>query len=527
MSKRTKRAILAAAVAVAGLVIVLACAGLAGAAPAAQSPAGATAALGETAPVYGWVLQLRGAINEDLTYNQFAAMAAKKGVGASWTDGSSNVWAGIPLWRLVGLVDDKNPATFASGLATKGYSIQVVGIDGFTATLASNDPTKPWVGDNTAILANQENGAPLSFGYMKTPTSPTGWHPYWPTALVSPTLTGKSKPSGVVTIIVYKPGVTPPASPTTQPSWIVQLRGATNVDVAAGQFRKLAAAHPATWTNDNGTPDPSDDHVYTGASLWRLVAMADGGSPATLNLDRLGLGYKVDVVGMGVDALGVNAPTQATFDASAIAGNPSVVIADREDGAQLTPTQGTTVLQNDGVTYAWLPTWPARVVGTGTTADQSFGGVMRVVLEKPVIPSYVTSLVLKGRRTAKIGYLNFPTPVTWDGTKAGNVNPTVRALYRGQSLYKLVGLVDDKNPRTFNTKLARKGYKIKLIASDGYTWTLSSRSIIGKKGWIVASLKDGKTMSVDEGPYRYVGSFIKPFYGKPSVAKLVTIKLIF
>ena len=527
MNKRISRASLAAAVVVAGLVILLAGAAVASAAPAtaaaSASPAGATAALGETAPVYGWVLQLRGAINKDLTYAQFAALEAKY-PGTPWTDTSTpaNTFNGIPLWRLVALVDDKNPKTFNSTLATTGYTVQVVGIDGFVGTLTSNDETKPWVGDNAVIVADQENAAPLDFGFLKTKKGVTSWHPTWPLQLCATALPGSVKPGGVETIIVYAPGATVPSPPTTQPSWIAQVRGASSVDFAATQFRKLAVAHPGTWTDDNGTSaDTSDDVVYTGTPLWRLVALADGGSSATLNLDRLGLDYKVDVTGMGASAAAV-----ATFDASAIVNN-TIVVADRANGAQLTPTQGKCVLLLDGITYAWVPTWPARLVGTGVTAEQSFGGVVRVTLEQPVVPSYVKPLVLKGRRTAKIGYLNFPTTVTWNGTKAGNINKTLRALYRGQSLYKLVGLVDDKRPGSFNKALARKGYKIKLIASDGYTWTISSKTIVGKKAWIVASLKDGKVMSSDEGPYRFVGSFIKPFYGKQSVAKLIRIKLIF
>ncbi len=153
---------------------------------------------------------------------------------------------------------------------------------------------------------------------------------------------------------------------------------------------------------------------------------------------------------------------------------------------------------------------------------------MRVVLEKPVVPAYVKPLVLKGRRTAKIAYLDFPTPVTWDGTKAGNINPTVRALYRGQTLYKLIGLGRRQAPED----LQRRRWPARATRSSSSpatatTWTISSKTIVGKKRWIVASLKDGAAMSPDEGPYRYVGSFIKPFYGKPSVFKLVEIKLIF
>jgi len=479
----------------------------------ATSPSASAAALGVATPAYGWVIQLRGAVTKDLTSTQFAALERK--VGASWKDPSGDTWSGVPLWRLVGLVDDANPATFSSALAAKGYRVQVVGLDGHVVTLVSTD--KSWVRSRTTIVAAAKNGVSLAFGSFST-DDPGTWVPAWPAQLVSAGLPADETTGGVVKIIVYKHGVTPPAKPAIQPGWIVQVRGATKRDYTATQFHTLASKHTASWTDTSVTPSA----VYAGTPLWRLVALADGGSPATLNLDRLGLGYKIDVYGMGVDGLGADAPTVATFDASAIAGNGSVIIADRRDGRQLTPLQGA-VSQPD----LWTPTWPARIVGTGVAGGQSNGGVVRVTLEKPVIPSYIKPLVLSGRRTARIAYLDFPTPVTWDGTKAGNINPTLRAVYRGQSLYKLVGLVDDSHPKSFNTVLARKGYKIEFIGSDGYTWTISSKTIVGRKRWIVASLKNGAVMASDEGPYRYVGSFVKPFYGKPSVFKLVKIRLIF
>ena len=524
MSKAVARAILAAALAAAGLVSALAFAGVVAAAPATSSPAGATAALGVSAPVYGWVIQLRGAINRDLTSTQFAAI--QKTVGATWTDTSHNAWAGIPLWRLVALVDDKNPKTFNGSLAAKGYWVQVIGLGDVPVRLSSTD--KSWVGNRTAIVADRQNGTPLSFGSMST-VDPGTWVPGWPAQLVGPSLASSQTTGGIVKIVVYKHGVKPPTKPTILPSWILQVRGATSVAYSAAQFRALATHHPKTWTDASVTPNV----VYAGTPLWRLVALADGGSAATLNLDWLGLGYNVDVSGMGVDALGADAPTTATFASSAIAGKSSVVIADRQNGKQLTPTQGDTVLQA-GPSYLWRPTWPARLGGTGVTADQSFGGVVRVVVHKPAVPSYLTPLVLKGRRTAKVAYLNFPTTSTWDGRNIVNLLPEEQALYRGAPLYTLIGLVDDGNPRSFNVKLARKGYKIELIGRDGYTWTIQSATIIGKKHWIVASIKNEKALpyvsgdsQATEAPYRFVGSFIHPFYSKPSVKQLIEIKLIF
>jgi hypothetical protein len=467
---------------------------------------------------YGWVLQLRGVLSRDLTSAQFAALATR--YDASWSDGT-HTWSGVPLWRLVALVDDKNASTFNPSLAKKGYSVQVVGLAG-AVTLTSTDGL--WLGNNGVLIADEADGAPLPFGALDGAT----WTPAWPAELVGPGLTAEQQLGGVVRVIVYKPGATPPASPAIQPSWVVQVRGGLQaVDDTATQFRALAKAHPASW------PDTATSTTYTGTPLWRLVAQADGGSPAALNLDLLGLGYldrpgvgySVDVVGMGAPTVATTTFTAAQFAGSSGAGSSAVILADRQGSplAQLRPLAG--AVTGSDPTYAWTPTWPLRLCGTGVTIGQ--GGELRVVIHRPAVPSYLVPLTLVGRRTVKIPYLEFPTPVTWDGRKAGDINPQLRALYRGQTLFKLIGLVDDRNPKTFNVALARKGYTIEFIGSDGYTWTISSKTIVGQTHWIVASLKDGATMSSAEGPYRFVGSFIKPFYGKQSVFKLVKIKLIF
>jgi len=137
------------------------------------------------------------------------------------------------------------------------------------------------------------------------------------------------------------------------------------------------------------------------------------------------------------------------------------------------------------------------------------------------------TLTLKGKLTKVLPISQVRANVTWDGTKAGNINPTLRAKYRGETLYKLVGLVDDKDPATFNVAKAKKGYQIKLFGHDGYKWTISSKSIVGKTKWIVAKLKNGKPLPKGERPFRYVGSFIKPFNGKASVYQLYKMQLIF
>lgn len=137
------------------------------------------------------------------------------------------------------------------------------------------------------------------------------------------------------------------------------------------------------------------------------------------------------------------------------------------------------------------------------------------------------SLLLVGKLTRRVKWSKLSANVVWNGKKAGNIPKDLQAVYRGETLYRVIGLVDDKKPGSFNVALAKKGYTIRFMGSDGYTWDFTSRSIIGKKKWIVAKLKNGKPLPAGEGPYRDVGSFIHHFYGRQSVKLLVEIKLIF
>jgi hypothetical protein len=136
-------------------------------------------------------------------------------------------------------------------------------------------------------------------------------------------------------------------------------------------------------------------------------------------------------------------------------------------------------------------------------------------------------LVLVGRLTKDLPWRDLSVNVTWDGTKAGAIPSDLQAVYRGETLYKVIGLVDDNDPSSFNVALAEKGYQIRFIAEDGYEWTMSSKAIVGQTGWIIARLKNGRPLPKGEGPYRDVGSFIHHFYGAPSVKMIKRIELLY
>ncbi len=121
-----------------------------------------------------------------------------------------------------------------------------------------------------------------------------------------------------------------------------------------------------------------------------------------------------------------------------------------------------------------------------------------------------------------------PATVAWHGEKAGNINPSLRYVYKGQTLYKLVGLVDGGGPG-FDVARARRGYKIQLVCRDGYKPKLPSRWIVGKKRWIVAKVKDGRLLEGDEAPFRFVGGppITQPFNNKLAAYGVIKIRLIF
>ena len=142
------------------------------------------------------------------------------------------------------------------------------------------------------------------------------------------------------------------------------------------------------------------------------------------------------------------------------------------------------------------------------------------------------TLTLQGKTTKVLPIAQVPATAAWDGTKAGNINPTLRYVYRGQLLYKLVGMVDDKKAG-FNVAKAKNGYKIQLVCLDGYQPSFSSKLLFrnGKlrTDLIVAKIKAGKPLPEGEGPFRFVGGkpVTQPFNNKLAAYGVIKIRLTF
>jgi hypothetical protein len=137
--------------------------------------------------VTGWTLKLNGAISGDIDSGTFESGAAPGCHGVSWTDEKGRTWSGIPLWLLVGWVDDEikhgDDGSFNDALADSGYEIKVTASDGYSLTLNSADVKR----NDDIIVANELNGMPLP-------------EKCWPLRLVGPNLSKQDWVDGIAEI---------------------------------------------------------------------------------------------------------------------------------------------------------------------------------------------------------------------------------------------------------------------------------------------------------------------------------------
>jgi DMSO/TMAO reductase YedYZ molybdopterin-dependent catalytic subunit len=144
-----------------------------------------------------WTLMLRGALVENMTRATFESGVNEHCHGLSWTDNNNNVWTGMPLWLLVGRVDDSDAhetngtvRAFNDTLALQGYTINVMNGQGYSREFNSTRVMR----NADIIVANRLNGAPLP-------------EPYWPLRLVGSGLSSSEMLSNIVEVqIVFLGG---------------------------------------------------------------------------------------------------------------------------------------------------------------------------------------------------------------------------------------------------------------------------------------------------------------------------------
>lgn len=122
------------------------------------------------AVVQDWIVTLKGELTEEMDRGTFETGAAEGCHGTNWTDADGNIWNGIPLYLLVGRVDDDNvhegPA-YNRDLAEAGYQVRLTTADGKSVEVSS----EAMYYNKALIVAYKLNGEPLP-------------EEYWPLRLV-------------------------------------------------------------------------------------------------------------------------------------------------------------------------------------------------------------------------------------------------------------------------------------------------------------------------------------------------------
>ncbi len=451
--------------------------------PKPVSPETATAVVKISVDISGtgpvgpdWELSLSGARDQAMTKTYFEEGLAcpQSGHQVSWTDGEGNLWAGIPLWVLVGMVDDQESGshwTFNDALAAEGYSIKVTAGDGYSVNFESGDIAR----NNDYILANTLNGSALPL------LKPNSTKPCFPLQLIGPAVTSGKLIGNVTTIELV--GIPEPSE-----GWTLTMEGDIVDTITQAYFEEaLACIHTTTWTDGSG-------NVWSGLPLWVLAGAVDDietSSHWTFNDTLASSGYTIRVIaGDGYNR---------TFSGSDVAHSGNYIVANIKNGQPLSGNEA-----------------PLRLVGANATGGKSVGNIATIRLEGlPGYPDGDWNLLLDGAIRDTIPQPEFEY---WASCHSATYTDGEGNVYEGIPLWRLMGWVDDRvphGPNGFNNTLANAGYKVIVTAGDGYSKEFTSQEIGTTNGFIIANRINGVPLPTDGShppyPLRLVGS------GLPSV----------
>lgn len=299
--------------------------------------------------VKDYTIQLSGVLSEEMDRPTFESGCncpdtppEHQGV---YEDVDGNIWTGMPIWLLVGRIDDEVTHTayaYNRELAdNNAYVVQVISADGYTVELNSSFVKM----NQNIILANEMNGEQLP-------------ETYWPLRLVGNDLEKSQMARNIAEIRVVFEGMdstppSPPEVPTTPttnpeadvPEFTLTLVGAMTEPMNKATFMTAVQCdvlqHVYSWTD-------ADGNVWTGIPVWLLVGRVDDDNahgPEAFNRELAATGYQVSfIAGDGY---------HKELDSAIISENNEIIIAYLVNGEPLPEDKS-----------------PLRVVGTDLTTGQ-------------------------------------------------------------------------------------------------------------------------------------------------------------
>jgi len=432
-----------------------------------------------------WTLALKGKLEETVHRTYFEA-GVNCGHNATYTD-DRGTWSGMPLWWLVGYVDDEEnhgSGAFNDELAEQGYSVKITAGDGYSI----NFPSAAVARNDDIIVANMLNGEPLPA------TIGDSDKPCWPLQLVGSDVSSGQKIGNIVEIEL----VGLPEPPT---GWTITLAGAFNRTITQEEFEAgIDCGHSASYTD-------GDSRVWTGMPLWYLLAVVDDineDSHWTFNDTRAADGYTITIT--AEDGF------SRMFASADVARSDGYIVANRMNAAPLSPDDG----------------YPLKLQGANlTSGGQRVGKIASITIaglpEEPA-PGEWTLTLVGPKITAVISQSAFEEAAACHGATYDDGVST----WTGVPLWYLAGWVDDDimhGSSGFNNYLAEDGYTV-IVSSGGdspYSKEFTSQEMIENKNhYIVANQVNGSAIEGSAFPLRLVGEGAT---GSKSVGNIETIEL--
>jgi hypothetical protein len=226
-----------------------------------------------------WTLDLTGAISSPVSRDSYQSCASPSCHGTNWQDANGQNWVGVPLWLLMGEVDDSDShsnTAYNRALADAGYTVDIVSADGMTVTLNSKDIKQ----DNQIIVANQVNDGELP-------------EMYYPLRLVGSDVQSNQMVGKIAKIILNVPAASAPtATAVPENSGSLDIKGLVNQEVTL-KDADLRAMDIVTITaqGKNGPQDfkgvllnPILDKIGLKDGATKLVFMASDNYSAEVKL---------------------------------------------------------------------------------------------------------------------------------------------------------------------------------------------------------------------------------------------------
>jgi DMSO/TMAO reductase YedYZ molybdopterin-dependent catalytic subunit len=436
-----------------------------------------------------WSIELKGTLTETFTKTDFEIL--EQYYQTNYTDKDGNVWSGVPLWRILGRVDDSGPVRgedmFNETLANNGYQVEVTASDEYSKEIASQILLK----NDEIILANMVNNQLITEEKHK------------PLRVV-----GESLTSGQMVGKIAKITITIESGPTG--IIVLTVIGAQTKNYDMAQLKSMPSI-----TNGGGFKKTTGTIVgpfnYKGVSVSYILEQA-GFIDTSYSIEvKASDGYTMVYTQSHVEGKFV------TYDSN---------------GDSLGENTVSMMLAYEEVGKSELDGGPLRIVLVGSDSPLTDGHfwAKEVVQIKQLEAVKDWELEMHGMNDYTMDRSTLEALATCEYHQMW-YNYTdldsVEHHYEVVPLWILVSTIDGieapNNFYFFNDYLSGAGYNITVTASDGFKVTFHSTRIARNDSIMIAFRDNQQPLSMDNGwPIRIVGPDLS---GKESIRNIKYINM--